>query len=546
MNALFVYPEIPRTYWSFKYALEYISRKAAYPPLGLLTIASMVPLAWRRRLVDLNVRDLEDADLEWADCVFLSAMSVQKRSLLETARRCKKRGLKVVAGGPLFTTDLEEYDAIDHILLGEAEPVFDKFVKDLEQGQAERIYSSEEKPDLSRTPQPSWELIDFRDYESMLLQFSRGCPFDCEFCDIVRLNGRRPRTKGAFQFIEEVEKLYERGWRGSVFIVDDNFIGNRPRVKEMLKALAWWMGAHGMPFHFYTEASVDLAWDEGLMDLMVKAGFNKVFVGIETPVGQSLEEAGKTQNLKGDLLDAVRRIQSHGMEVMGGFIVGFDHDPEDVFSRQAEFIQKSGIVMAMVGLLEALKGTKLWTRLASEGRLLCDASGDNTDGSLNFIPRMDRDALLRGYRRLVEAIYSPSHYYRRCLQFLRSCRLGRVSEIRLNGVAAFFRTIWRIGVVNEGGLRGYYWRLLAWTLLNRPRSFGEAVRLMIMGVHFRKWLEDLEEKGRNTFEKVRVFEKMGSGRHENPPDPCRWGGASEQAADACPRATPLRNGGGAD
>ncbi|HOJ13073.1 MAG TPA: DUF4070 domain-containing protein [Deltaproteobacteria bacterium] len=492
MNALFVYPRIPRTYWSFTHALEFLSKKAAFPPLGLLTVAAMAPKGWRRRLVDLNVRELTDEDLSWADSVFVSAMSVQKASLLEVVRRARRHGVRVVAGGPLFTRDMTEYPEIDHVILGEAEVSFRRFVGDLENNAAARVYEEDGKPDLSLTPPPAWELIDFGDYESMLLQFSRGCPFDCEFCDIVRLNGRKPRTKDAGRFVAEVEDLYRRGWRGSVFIVDDNFIGNRPRVKEMLRALASWMHHRGAPFHFFTEASIDLAQDPELMDLMVMAGFNKVFVGIETPVDQSLKEAGKTQNLKTDLLEAVHTIQSRGIEVMGGFIVGFDSDPEDVFERQAEFIQKSGIVMAMVGLLEALKGTRLWARLASEGRLLDEASGDNTDGSLNFIPRMDREKLVRGYRRLVELVYSPAHYYRRCLSFLRTCRFGRVSKIRLNGVAAFLKTIWRIGVKNEGDLRRYYWRLLAWTLLRRPRSFGEAVRLMIVGVHFRKWLDELQ------------------------------------------------------
>lgn len=506
MRALFVYPRIPRTYWSFTHALDFLSKKAAFPPLGLLTVAAMVPLWWDRRVVDMNVRDLTDEDLLWADCVFISAMSVQKRSLLDVVQRCARHGKKVVAGGPLFTQDVGEYPHINHFVLGEAELTFRVFLEDLMAGKAKRVYASDEKPDLALTPLPAWDLIDLDDYESMLLQFSRGCPYDCEFCDIVRLNGRRPRTKTPLQFVREVEWLYRAGWRGSVFIVDDNFIGNRSRVKEMLGLLQRWMEQHRMPFHFFTEASVDLAEDEELMDLMARAGFNKVFVGIETPVAASLEEAGKRQNLRRDLLKAVRTIQSHGMEVMGGFIVGFDHDPEDIFARMTEFIQKSGIVMAMVGLLEALKGTRLWERLRTEGRLVAEASGDNTDGSLNFIPRMDRKALVEGYKSIVESIYAPESYYRRCMDFLRTCRFTTISKIRLNGVVAFLRTIWRIGVRNEGGLRGAYWKLLLWTLVRRPRCFGETVRLMIVGVHFRKWLSEIT--ARETSPEPSVFASL--------------------------------------
>lgn len=512
MNALFVYPRIPPTYWSFGYALDYLSKKAAFAPLGLLTVAAMVPQGWNRRLVDLNVRDLGDGDLAWADYAFVSAMSVQRDSCREVIERCVRHGVRVVAGGPLFTSDEDAFPGVDHLVLGEAEVTFGPFVDDLVQGRARRVYASDEKPDLGRTPQAAWELIDFRDYESMLLQFSRGCPFDCEFCDIVRLNGKRQRTKGAIQFIREVDALYRRGWRGSVFVVDDNFIGVKARVTEMLEALTWWMDAHNRAFHFFTEASINLADDPDLMDLMVQAGFNKVFVGIETPEAQCLKEAGKAQNMKRDLLRSIRTIQAHGLEVMGGFIVGFDHDPDDIFSRQIEFIQKSGIAMAMVGLLEALKGTKLWKRLESEGRLLKDASGDNTDGILNFVPKMNRDTLLRGYHQILDTLYSPAAYYRRCMAFMRSCRIGRVSKVGWNGIVAFLRSIWRIGVRGDGGFRTYYWRLLAWTAVKRPRYFGEAVRLMIIGIHFRKWLEACTKRSPCLHEETLVSALEEAGR----------------------------------
>ena len=488
MNALFVYPEIPDTFWGFKYALEYVSKKAESPPLGLLTIAAMVPATWNKRLVDLNVRPLSEDDLLWADCAFISAMYIQKASAENVIRLCRASEVKVVAGGPYFTTSGDDFSSIDHVVLGEAEKIFPLLLNDLERGKAKHVYSSPKKPDLALTPLPDWDLIDFNDYDSMLLQFSRGCPFDCEFCDIVQLNGRRQRTKGASRFLQEMDALYHRGWHGPVFIVDDNFIGARSRVKEMLPELAKWMDRHGRPFYFFTEASVDLADDEELMDLMVKAGFNRVFIGIETPDAGSLQEAGKTQNTRRDLLQSVRIIQHHGLEVMGGFIVGFDHDSEDIFDRQIDFIQSSGITVAMVTLLEALTGTKLWKRLKGEGRLLVEFSGNNTDGMLNFVPRMDRDTLIRGYWRVLETIYSPAAYYRRCIVFLKASGQRARSRVDAQGLRALFRSVWRIGVRNEAGFRRYYWKFLVHTLIRKPSFFGEAVRTMIMGIHFRRAL----------------------------------------------------------
>ena len=507
MNALFIYPEIPETFWSFKYALEYVSKKSAFPPLGLLTIAAMVPDTWHKRLIDMNVGPLMDADLLWADYAFISVMSVQKTSFSQVLSRCKDLGVKVVAGGPHFTSEEGVIDGVAHLVLGEAEETFRRFLEDLRMDQAKQVYIPEVQPDLRLTCEPEWSLIDFRDYDSMLLQFSRGCPYDCEFCDIVRINGRKQRTKSTSQFIDEVEGLFSRGWRGSVFIVDDNFIGVRSRAKEMLKALAGWMDDHGRPFHFFTEASLNLAEDAELMDLMASAGFNKVFVGIESPNAQSLGEAGKMQNLRLDLLKSVRVIQSHGLEVMGGFIIGFDSDPEDIFEKQIEFIQGSGIIMAMVGLLEALKGTRLWKRLNSEGRLLSEASGDNTDCKLNFIPKMDRETLISGYRRVLETIYAPAAYYLRCREFLRQYRQRTVSVINGSGIKAFFKSLWRIGVLNEEGFRPYYWKLLTRSLLTCPKTFGEAVRLMIVGIHFRKCL--LKSRDVTLFPDLIPFGKVG-------------------------------------
>ncbi len=488
MKLLFVYPEIPDTFWSFKHALRFVSKKAAFPPLGILTVAALAPSEWEKRLVDMNVRKLKDSDLLWADYVCISAMHVQKDSVVKVIARCRRLGVKIIAGGPYFTTSPGGCTDVDHLVLGESEAILPELFADIAQNSPKPVYATTDHPDLSLTPIPEWDLINFSDYDSMLVQFSRGCPFDCEFCDIVLLNGRKQRTKSPEQFIGEIDSLYRKGWRGSVFIVDDNFIGSKVRVKEMLRSLGIWMETHGRPFHFFTEASVNLAEEEGLMSLMARAGFNKVFVGIETPNVESLKETNKYQNTKNDLLQAVKTIQHNGMEVMGGFILGFDNDPETIFQSQIDFIQSSGITMAMVGILNALPGTKLWKRLKTEGRLIGDSTGNNTAFSINFIPKMDMGKLVEGYRQVLDTIYSPEGYYQRCLIFLKTYHQRTVSKIHMSGFMAFLKSLWRMGIRNEEGFRKYFWKLLIKSLFINPKTFGEAVRLMIVGIHFRKSL----------------------------------------------------------
>ena len=297
MKILLVYPQYPDTFWSFKHALKFIAKKAAFPPLGLLTVAAMLPKEWEKKLVDMNVANLSTRDIEWADYVFISAMVVQKASVKDIIQRCNKLGTKIVAGGPLFTTGYEEFDGVDHFVLNEAEITLPAFLENLSKGYARHIYTSAEYPQISATPIPAWELIDMKKYSSMSVQYSRGCPFDCEFCDIVVLNGHKPRTKTKDQLLAELDKLYKRSWRGRVFIVDDNFIGNKRKLKvEILPALSKWLKQKGHPFSFLTEASMNIADDEELMQLMVKANFDTVFVGIETTNEESLSECGKSQN----------------------------------------------------------------------------------------------------------------------------------------------------------------------------------------------------------------------------------------------------------
>ena len=490
MRALLVYPEFPDTFWSFRYALTFIHRKASSPPLGLLTVAAMLPEDWEKRLVDMNVGNLRDDDLRWADVVFVSAMAVQKKSVRGVIARCRAAGVRVVAGGPLFTTEHESFADVDHLVLGEAEVTLPRFLEDFRNGVAGHCYATDQWADMSTTPLPLWQLINTKHYASINIQYSRGCPFNCEFCDITLLCGRRPRTKGKDQIIGELESVYASGFRGQVFFVDDNFIGNKKKLKEeILPAINGWMRTRRHPFSFNTQASIELSDHQDLMEMMVGAGFNIVFIGIETPHEQSLAECGKFQNKNRDLLASVRRIQKSGLEVQGGFIVGFDSDPPTIFDSQIRFIQASGVATAMVGILTALPRTQLHERLKKERRLLQETSGNNTDFSTNFVPRMDYDQLISGYKRVLGTLYAPRHYYQRVKTFLREYTPPRKQAFRFRAdyVGAFFRSVVVLGIV--GKERFHYWRLLLWTVVSRPRLLTQAVTLAIYGFHFRKVFE---------------------------------------------------------
>lgn len=491
VKILLVYPKYPETFWSFKYVLKFISKKATHPPLGLLTVAAMLPKEWEKKLVDMNVTTLRDTDLEWADYVFLSAMSIQKASAKEVISRCKKMGTKIVAGGPIFTTGYEEFEDVDYFVLNEAESTLPLFLKDLKNGCAKHMYVSKELQDIEKTPLPLWELINMKKYAIMSIQYSRGCPFNCEFCDIPLIYGHKIRTKSKDQILAELESLCSKGWRSDVFLVDDNFIGDKRKLKkEFLPALIEWMERKRYPFLFNTEASIDLADDEELMHLMVKAGFTGVFVGIETPNEESLEECNKVQNKKRDLIACVQKIQRFGLQVTGGFILGFDNDPPSIFERMSTFIQESGIVTAMVGLLNASRGTRLYQRLLKEGRLLKDVTGDNTDSTINFIPKMDYAMLMRGYGRVINSIYSPEPYYKRVMSFLREDKplQKKTFQFHFYYLGAFFKSLLSLGIKDKE--RVYYWRLFFWSLFNRPRLFPWAITFAIFGFQHRKIFKD--------------------------------------------------------
>jgi radical SAM superfamily enzyme YgiQ (UPF0313 family) len=489
LKALLVYPKYPDSFWSFKYALPFINKKAAHPPLGLLTVAAMLPPVWERRLVDLNVKKLTDDDLRWADCVLISAMTIQKASVREIVSRCRALGIRTVAGGPLFTMEPEEFPEVDHLVLGEAEVTLPPFLADLERGTAQHVYTADGRADMRATPMPSWELLRMGDYACMSVQFSRGCPYDCEFCDITSLYGRKPRLKDTPQFIEELQAIYDAGWKGSVFVVDDNFIGNRNILKkEVLPAMMDWMERHGYPFTFITEVSINLADDPALMVLMRQAGFNHVFVGIETPSEESLKECNKFNNVNRNLIAAVKKIQNYGMEVSAGFIVGFDSDPPSIFERQISFIQQSGIVTAMVGLLSAPRGTRLFERLKRERRLLSEFTGNNTDFfSLNFIPKMNPQRLVEGYRSIVTTIYDPAAFYERVYKFFKEfkpIKRKRSERFRLVYIKALLQAMFYLGILERG--RRHFWKLLVRTAFRYPRFLPNAVIFSVYGFHFRK------------------------------------------------------------
>lgn len=485
MNILLVYPEFPDTFWSFKHALRFVHKRASSPPLGLVTIAAMLPATWQRRLIDLNVRPLKDSDLKWADMVLISAMVVQRESTHEVIHRCKAARKTIVAGGPLFTGEYEEFPEVDHFILNEGEITLPPFLRDWNEGKAEHIYRTEDYADLAQTPVPQWNLIDLRCYDSLSIQYSRGCPFNCDFCNITAMLGHHPRTKSADQIIAELDAMYTLGWRRNIFFVDDNFIGNKRQLKEeVLPALIEWRkGKVGC--NFLTEASINLADDEELMALMTAAGFVSVFVGIETPDEESLTECHKSQNKNRDLIASVKRLQQRGLQVMGGFIVGFDSDTPSIFHRQIEFIQKSGIVTAMVGLLQAPYGTQLYDRLEKEGRLVKEMSGNNADGSTNIVPMMNADLLNEGYREIIRDIYSPKLFYERVRTFLTEYNPPKVTvHIEAQEVAALFRSIWRLGIM--GKARREYWRLFFWALFKQPSKFSLAITFTIYGFHFQQ------------------------------------------------------------
>ncbi len=489
-TALLVYPEHPPTYWGADHALEMSGVKATHPPLGLLTVAAMFPASYELRVVDMNVSALHDADLEWADLVFTSTMITQHVSLRAVVERCNRAGVPVVAGGPHPTTFHEEIGGVDHFVLDEVEETFAEFLRDLESGTAKRVYREARKPDVTRTPVPRFDLIDIKNYATMSVQFSRGCPFDCEFCDIIKLYGRVPRTKSPEQVVEELDSLYRLGWRGPVFLVDDNFIGNKRDALELLPAIAGWQKARGYPFTLITEASANLALMDAMMDAMIEAGFDSVFVGIETPNPKALLKTKKQQNTnktqENYLYHAVRKIQQRGMQVQGGFILGLDSDDEGVFDAQIDFIQETGIPVAPIYLLTAVKGTDMYERMKSENRLLEAPLGTNAM-PLNFKTELKYGTLIDGYKRVIATLYDPTleNYFSRCLtlfRHLKPVRHLRKPRSRTEIDAAFMGVRRRLSARQLPA----YSKFIARVSKDYPDMLPDAIYLAAMGYHFEK------------------------------------------------------------
>ncbi len=488
MNALLIYPQFPETFWSFKYALAFLGKRAAQPPLGLMTVASLLPKSWNKRLVDTNVERLRDRDLAWADVVLLSGMHIQLGALLAIVERCQARGLRTVVGGPIASSVPARELKADHVVIGEAEELIAGLARDLEQGIAKPVYQASERPAMETSPLPDLSLIKMKRYSTMTVQYSRGCPFNCEFCDIIEIYGRRPRTKAVAQVLAELDQLRDAGWREAVFIVDDNFIGNKARAKQLCAALAEWRQHSKISFEFSTEASLNLADDPELMQLMKDAGFKSVFLGIETPDESGLIASHKLQNTHRSLLDSVATIQSYGMQVMGGFILGFDTDNGDIFDRMVEFIQKSAIPIAMVGLLQAMPGTQLFQRLWKEGRILDAGLGNNTGEHINFLPHMDATKLVEGYRSVLKRIYGCEAYYERVKLYLNRTmpkpgeRVPKQPWLTRENARALVTSVVRQGVF--GRQRWSYWKFLATAATRYRHCFGAAMTLAVMGYHF--------------------------------------------------------------
>ena len=487
MNILLVYPRYPDTYWSFKHALSFVSKKAAVPPLGLITVSAMLPGAWNKKLVDLNVSALHNEDIKWADYVFISAMYVQKESVNKVIQECLNNQVKVIAGGPLFTQEYNNYPEIDHFILNEAEITLPPFLNDLNSGiRPRRIYDTEDYADITSTPIPDYHLLKMNAYASMNIQVSRGCPFACDFCEITSLLGHKVRMKKTNQVLDELEVLYHLNWRGPISIVDDNFIGNKKETKyNLLPAMIKWMKIHNHPFVFSIQTSINVSDDDEILKLLTESGINAAFIGIETPDETSLESCHKVQNRNRDMIQSVKKIQQAGLQVSGGFIVGFDSDTPSIFQKQIDFIQKSGIVSAMVGLLNAPRNTNLYKQMEMENRLTTEATGSNTDGSMNFTPKMNVTELLNGYKKILHGIYSVKPYYKRIRQFLLNYNKLKTSKkkIEFNHLLAFFKSVYYIGIVHSG--RSEYWKLIIWTLFNRPTLVVDAITFAVYGYHFR-------------------------------------------------------------
>jgi radical SAM superfamily enzyme YgiQ (UPF0313 family) len=499
IKVLMVWPRFPASFWSLGEVTEIVPERSLVPPLGLITVAALCPKQWEIRLVDLAFEELRDEDLLWANLVMVSAMEVQREGVRQTLERASKLNRRTMIGGPYASSEPQALLPLaDHVVVGEPDEIFQGIATDLEGGSARRLYRVTEKPDVSRTPVPRFDLLALKKYTLMSVQFSRGCPFTCEFCDIITLYGRRPRTKSPAQLIGELDALLQLGWRKEVFVVDDNFIGNSKAALELACELKRWQRRNRYPFGFFTEASIDLASRPGLLDAMVKANFCRVFIGIESPSAESLKEAKKFQNLRRDPLDCIRLVQQHGLWVMGGFIVGFDSDPPDIFDRQIEFVERAAIPWAMTGLLQAPPTTPLYDRMKREGRLVPESPEPSNFSPPNFRTVLPLPELLAGTKRMLLALYDPRRFYERVFDSLERWQLQPEQRAPapslLYLLRVVFKSVWKQGVLS--GYRRAYWRFLRrlmvrWGLDPQKRRLG--FELAFSGHHFIRYARHVAE-----------------------------------------------------
>jgi radical SAM superfamily enzyme YgiQ (UPF0313 family) len=490
MNVLLLYPLFPKTFWSYDHFMEMADLKASIPPLGIITVAALLPEEWTIRFFDRNVNPESEADWEWCDLVILSSMLVQQDDFHSLIRQAVSNGKKVAVGGPYPTSipDAALDSGAHYLILDEGEITIPLFIDAIEAGEERGIFRAAEKPDVSTSPVPRFDLLKREDYLMMAIQFSRGCPFNCEFCDIITLYGRKPRTKDIDQTLRELQTLYDLGWRGSIFIVDDNFIGNQRNVKLLLRSLIPWMEEREYPFTFLTEASVNLAEDEELLELMAKAGFYGVFLGIETPDQDSLKMTGKNQNTRSPLTVACERINQAGLMIYAGFIIGFDSEKPGAGQRIQEFIEATSIPQPMLGILQALPNTALWNRLEKEERLLGIMGAGEQNTLMNFVPTRPIAEIAHEYLDALWAMYEPTAYLNRCLQHCLNITPNRYSQQKVNfpirkAVRLMTKLIWTQGIQMKE-IRGQFWHQLWVILRTKPQFLSLYLGICAVGGHF--------------------------------------------------------------
>jgi radical SAM superfamily enzyme YgiQ (UPF0313 family) len=503
MNVLLIYPLFPKSFWSFEKTLALLDRKAMLPPLGLVTVAAILPQEWNFKLVDRNIRQITAAEWAWADLVILSAMIVQKEDLLAQIQEAKGRGKRVAVGGPYPTALPQEVTDVgaDYLILDEGEITLPLFIDAISRGESSGIFrSGGEKPDVTNTPIPRFDLLEFDAYAEMSVQFSRGCPFQCEFCDIIVLYGRKPRTKSPAQLLAELDYLYELGWRRSIFMVDDNFIGNKRNVKLFLKELQPWMVAHEYPFSFATEASVDLAQDQELMDAMVRCNFGSVFLGIETPDEESLAFTQKFQNTRDSLSEAVYKITRSGLRVMAGFIIGFDGEKSGAGARIVKFVEQTSIPTALFSMLQALPDTALWHRLAKENRLRSKSANINQTTLMNFVPTRPLAEIASEYVEAFWELYEPSRFLDRAYRHYRILgeatypKKGKGAKKPLNWkvLRALLTICWRQGMLRN--TRWQFWRNLWSMYKHNPGGISSYLSVCAQIEHFLEYRQIVRDE----------------------------------------------------